>query len=247
MSKHDQAIADYSNAIQLENSYAEAYNGRGKSQAALGNFPSAIQDYNFAVSLIRPTNVGNIPDSFLLLYLEVLANRGDAFYSSGRYQDAIASYDELRDILKALRLPKASINKYIGFVINRGKAFYDLGDKESARGNFEELVSWLDCNSHSITAQELDRALCAEAFYNLGNIYVALNDRQKAIGNYTSAIQYQSDFAEAYYGRGNARAELSQIQEALQDYQSAFNFYQEQGKTAEAQAVQSVMQQLQQR
>jgi tetratricopeptide (TPR) repeat protein len=49
--EYDQAIADYSNAIQINPKYAEAYNNRGASHEKKQDKGKAIADYRMALSI----------------------------------------------------------------------------------------------------------------------------------------------------------------------------------------------------
>src|SRR6188768_1702942 len=51
--QYDQAIADYTTAIQLKPDYAEAYNNRGFAYYLKGDAERAIADYTRAIAL-RP-------------------------------------------------------------------------------------------------------------------------------------------------------------------------------------------------
>jgi tetratricopeptide (TPR) repeat protein len=53
--EHDQAIADYTEAIRLDPKGATAYNNRGDSYAKKGEYDQAIADYTEAIRLV-PTN-----------------------------------------------------------------------------------------------------------------------------------------------------------------------------------------------
>ena len=71
MERHDEAIADYDQAIRLKPDYAEAYNNRGNAKRALERHDEAIVDYNEAIRLK--------PD-----FAEPYYNRGNAKAMLGR-------------------------------------------------------------------------------------------------------------------------------------------------------------------
>jgi tetratricopeptide (TPR) repeat protein len=78
----DQAIADYSAAIQLKPDYAEAYNNRGLAYSLKGKnlMPESIADYTQAIDL-RPG------------YAYAINNRGVAYMASGHPDDALRDFD----------------------------------------------------------------------------------------------------------------------------------------------------------
>jgi tetratricopeptide (TPR) repeat protein len=69
------AVANYSRAIELDPSFAEAYNGRGVTYEAIQRSDLAISDYDAAVRLK--------PD-----YSEAIYNRALACRKSGRFDQA---------------------------------------------------------------------------------------------------------------------------------------------------------------
>ncbi len=82
------AVADYSNAITLNPSYAEAYNNRGYTNMRLRNYNAALPDLNKAIE-IRPD------------YINALMNRGDLYNYYGPTidrQKAIADYKKVIEL-----------------------------------------------------------------------------------------------------------------------------------------------------
>ena len=53
LSRHEDAIADYDQAIRLQPDLAEAYNSRGHTKNELGRYESAIADFDQAI-LLQP-------------------------------------------------------------------------------------------------------------------------------------------------------------------------------------------------
>src|SRR5262249_13725970 len=76
------AIASYSQAIQLQPDYAEAYNNRGLAYAleSKGNMAQAIADYTQAIAF-RPG------------YAVAYNNRGVAYMASGHPEQAISDFN----------------------------------------------------------------------------------------------------------------------------------------------------------
>jgi tetratricopeptide (TPR) repeat protein len=91
---YEEAIADLSEAIQLDSNLAEAYYNRGRAYANLANLEQAIQDYDQAIQL-DPSN------------LLAVTNRGSAYADLGEFDQAIQDYDQ------AIQLdPEAAIPYY---------------------------------------------------------------------------------------------------------------------------------------
>ncbi len=73
MGQFAQAVADYDEAIRLQNDDAGFYTGRGHAHARLRQFETALDDYDQAVKF-DPTNP------------ERITNRGDAYRSLGQWE-----------------------------------------------------------------------------------------------------------------------------------------------------------------
>jgi tetratricopeptide (TPR) repeat protein len=86
----DGAIADFSEAINLNPAYADAYFHRGTAYRAKGDYDSAIADFNQAVQL-DPKD----PEAY--------NGRGEAYRDKGDYGRAIADFDRALDIEPAMR------------------------------------------------------------------------------------------------------------------------------------------------
>ena len=67
----------------------------------------------------------------------------------------------------------------------------------------------------------------AEAYFNIGNVYMNLMDYEKAIKYYTQAIQIKQDYADAYYNRGMVQFYLGEYDLACDDWRMAEKY----GKT----------------
>jgi tetratricopeptide (TPR) repeat protein len=83
----DEAIADYTRAIELNPNLAEAYNNRAYVYMVKREYAAALPDLDRAIQL-RPT------------YVNALMNRGDMYnyYYSINYERAIAEYDQVLKI-----------------------------------------------------------------------------------------------------------------------------------------------------
>jgi tetratricopeptide (TPR) repeat protein len=58
----------------------------------------------------------------------------------------------------------------------------------------------------------------ADAFYNRGNAYAAKGDHDRAIADYTAALEINARFANAAYNRGNSHAAKGEHDLAIADY-----------------------------
>jgi len=112
-SQWDQAIAEYSRAIEMDPKLAAAYNYRGSAYGEKGDYDKAIADLNMAIEL-APALAENY------------RNRGIAFGKKGDYDKAIA------DFTTGIGLDPKDARAYY----NRGAAYDKKGEKTKADADF---------------------------------------------------------------------------------------------------------------
>jgi tetratricopeptide (TPR) repeat protein len=112
------AIVYLSNAIKLQPNDAEIYYNRGVAYDNLGQYQSAIKDYNQAIQL-RPG------------YAEAFYNRGTIYSEIGQYQRAIEDFNQ------AIRLQPNDAEAYHG----RGFAYDKLGRYQRAIEDYNQAIS----------------------------------------------------------------------------------------------------------
>ena len=112
LERWDEAIADYGRAIELDQNYADAYNGRAWSYCQIGKFAEAVVDADKALEL-KP-NEANYFDT-----------RADAFIGLKRYEEALA------DLNNAIKLSPE------GWLFHkRGEVYKTMGDETKAQADF---------------------------------------------------------------------------------------------------------------
>ena len=116
---NDSAIADFTQAIKLDPSDADAYRKRGNAYLSKGDWDSAIADYNQAFCCSKDDNDSAIADYTKAIKLgpndaDAYKKRGDAYDSLGDFYSAYADY------AKAMRLDPDDAGDYN----NRGNAYY---------------------------------------------------------------------------------------------------------------------------
>jgi tetratricopeptide (TPR) repeat protein len=79
--RYDEAIEEFTKAIELNPNMANAYFNRGNSYGKLGQFERAIQDYDEVISL-------NPQDASAYI------NRGNCYDKLGQLEQAIKNFDE---------------------------------------------------------------------------------------------------------------------------------------------------------
>ena len=127
------ALNEYSKCVELDSSYAPAYNGCGISLGAMGNYNHAIIEFSKALSF----------DSSVANYY---ANRGMA------YKDMKEFYRAIRDFNTALRLNQNCDRA----LFNRGEVYLFLGRTQEARRDWERtLVVSKDQDLQKLATQRL--------------------------------------------------------------------------------------------
>ena len=138
--KFEQAIENYSKAIELKPDYAYAYINRGNLYLKTGKTEAALKDYNKAIELK--------PD-----YVVCYDNLGLAYAYKGEYPEAIKSFE------KAIELDP----KYADAHFNLGLLYYEKLEKpDLAIKSFEEFVKLSDKTEKVAQARQLIEELQSE-------------------------------------------------------------------------------------
>ena len=79
--KNEEALADFTRAIEIDPRKAAGYLGRANTLQIMGHYEKSIQDYNTALD-IKP----DLANAYV--------NRGSAYSHMGEYEKAIADYEK---------------------------------------------------------------------------------------------------------------------------------------------------------
>jgi len=116
--KYDQAISDYTKAIEIDPGHSTAYNNRGVAYGEKGQYDRAISDYTKAIE-INPR--------FAAAYY----NRGLAYQNKGGYDQAIPDYN------KALEINPRLAEAYHAFIARFGVVMLKLKFENAQGGIFQ--------------------------------------------------------------------------------------------------------------
>lgn len=186
-----EAISDYTQAIELDSSYADAYQSRGFLLERINDDSGAMADYTTYIAL-EPTN------SF-----RVLSALGKIKYSLKDYSESLKIFTEC--------VARDGVD--IGLKYWKAMSAYHLKDYKSAIASFNQAIqfnhnegNWLGYKGET------------EAMYYRGNAKLNLNDLDEAIQDYSLiiardslqiAMKYSSSVSQftplAYYKRGLAK------------------------------------------
>ncbi len=216
--RQQDAMDEYSKAIEIFPENAVAYNNRGIVYYELGQHEKAIKDYDKAIELDPNyatvyTGRGNVYDELgqhekaikdyeKAIELDpndagVYNNRGNIYYDLGQYEKAIKDYE------KAIELDPNGADAYT----NRGNVYDELGQNEKAIKDYDKAIE-LDPND-------------AEVYNNRGNVYSELGQNEKAIKDYDKAIELDPNDADVYTNRGVVYESLKKYAKAIEDYARA--------------------------
>ncbi len=193
--EHDQAISDFSKALEMNPIYVEVYNNRGRAYDKKDQYDQAISDFNKALE-ISPG------------YVQVYINRGIAYGKKSQYDQAISDFN------KALEINPRNAFVYTG----RGFAYSRKGQYDQAISDFNKA---LEINprlaeayrSRGVTYSrkgQYDQAISdynkaveinpkdALTYNNRGIAYRKKSQYDQAISDHKKALEINPRYANAY-------------------------------------------------
>lgn len=191
---------------------------RGQSYADTGDYDRAILNYGLAIEL-APDYVqayiqrgraytGDIYRARRAIKdfskaIELAPDLAIAYYHRGVRHFVTENYDQaVDDLSQAIDLDPTYTDAYRW----RAMSFQKLGNQEQATADWERLLS--------ITPQS------AEGYLLRGSVHLEFNkDIEKAIEDYTKAIELEPDWALAYYKRGYLYLSRGDKEKALIDFE----------------------------
>ncbi|MDQ7780497.1 MAG: tetratricopeptide repeat protein [Planctomycetota bacterium] len=209
-----QAIEEFSKAIAIDPTYAEAFYERGNCHWSKQDFDSAIKDFTSAIEhepmftsayrdralvyLSKGDNKKALEEFRKIIELDPDSDagrfaKGNVFLSQKQYQSAISAYTEA-----------LTLNPRLHWAYNnRGAAYADMREFDSALADYNEAIKI--CGT------------CAESFYNRGNAYRQTNQLDAALADYDEALKLNPAMPGALYNRGTLLAQLAQYDRAIKD------------------------------
>jgi len=215
------AIADYSKALEIDPDYTDALSNRGGAYGKVGQWDKTIEDCSQAIR-IDPN------------YLKAWFNRGDAYENLRQFDKAILDYSKAIGIDSLFT--KAYSNRGIAYA-NLGQwdnsitdcsqairidpkyaqAYYNRGIVYANLGQWDKVIA--DC---SMTI-EIDPSY-VQAYSNRGAAYGNIGQMDKAIDDYSRAISIAPNYTKAYTNRAIAYGKSGQWDKAIADYSQVIGF-----------------------
>lgn len=215
----DNAIASFSMAITINQTYLEAYLSRGWIYAVIGDYDRAIEDCSKAIA-INPK------------YEKAYVDRGYSYDRKGDYDKAFEDY------AKAITINP----KYTAAYSGRGVAYYTQGEYDKAIEEYSKIITIdpKDAEAYSSRAGayekqgEYDKAIedfskvitlnpkDGMAYLFRGDIYsYKTGEYVKAIEDYSTAITIDPKNSMAYSSRAEAYRKIGDPEKAAVDEKTA--------------------------
>ena len=179
------------NAIQLDEGFADAYEGRGSAYLFIGeldgsneNLENAIEDFTEAIKY-KSNNAA------------AYNNRGRAYFAKNKLENAV------KDFSQAIELD----SKFTEAYHHRGLAYFRKGNLENAIADLNEIIRLKPDD--------------AVAYHRRGIIYLRKGDFDTAIINLDKAKKLNPNDDLVYYSRGEAWLHLKEWDKAKVDLTTA--------------------------
>lgn len=243
--KTQNAINDYTQALQQDPDNAQAFFYRAIAHLKEGRFAEAKQDFD--QSLKQDPNQ-------TAAYL----NRGFVLHKLGDFQDAIIDFNKVTNQdpteVKAYFLRAGSCREVGNTQCMKQdhKQVLELLIPEVASDYVKRCGSYYYLDQFQDAIAECTQALNSspssddqlDAFYSRGVAQQALGNYSKAIEDYTQALTINPNYLDAYLTRGVAYRGVGDLQKALQDLQIALEMAQERGDEKVVRLAQEQIQEL---
>lgn len=215
LGKTDDALADYSKAIELNSRFVRAYAKRGAIYDNKNQPDLALADFNRSIEL-NPQ------------YSYPYFRRGNIYYNTQRYDQAIADYT------KAIQYDPTYTYAYI----NRGVMYKVQGKYDLAMSDYAKAIeldpkdpdTYNNRGNVYFMQQDYDRAFddyskaielnpkWAKSYMLRGNTYTRKGQVELAVKDHTKAIELDPKYSDAYAERGHIFYNNKMYDEALKDY-----------------------------
>lgn len=201
--EYQRSIEDFDEAIRLSPNCASPYSNRGHTRLLLNQFPEALADFDKAIQLYPQ-------------YSQAFSGRGHVYVKSAEYQRSIEDFDQ------ALRLDPQNQDGYFGRALAYTMTDRDAdAKKDSDRAVELGLAQAVVDIAISEFKKKQARHIAARPHYRDAVAYYKEGQHQKAIDQFSLAIQVNPDFADAYGERARTYLVMGQYHKALEDFGEA--------------------------
>ncbi|MBA2269552.1 MAG: tetratricopeptide repeat protein [Chthoniobacterales bacterium] len=214
----DEAIAQFTAALEIDPAYAEAHYNLGNAFVRKGTVDQAIVHYQKALALnpkIAGAHLnlgrilmrgGRVSEAILHLRNAVVVAPQEAAAHEA-LGSALAGSNRPAEALEHLTTAATLAPSSVVVQNNLGNTLLDLGRAGEAVALFQKALQLEPGN--------------AEANYNLANGLVALGRPEEALRHYRRAVELRPTYGAARNNHANTLVQLGRIEEAIVEYQGA--------------------------
>ena len=204
--KFNESIILYTEAIELNPNYAEAYNQRGNIYNIVylhKNVPLVIAGVKLSTSKLLTSAINDLNKAIEInsYYGEAYSNRGFTYYLLGNYDKALADFD------CALKLNSGDYQNYIYLALYY---WQKAKDETKALYLYNKAIELAPTSAHAYS--------CRASFYE----HYGLEDYAKAAEDYTKAIRFETRGTDTlildYQSRASCYKFLEIYDKAIDDY-----------------------------
>lgn len=216
--KFERSIEHYTNALELDKTYVEAYNGRGQAYLNLNKIPEALEDFNKAIEagIVTPKLYFNrgkclamlskfaeaIPD--LDKSIELEPKSAETWYFRAFCHERTGKTDAaLRDYSKAIEVNP----NYVEALVNRGLLYY----------NAQKIQESIADNTAAINISTA--GIQPMIYVNRANAYLQAGKLEEALADVNKAIALNANYPRAYQSRAAIYMKMGQPEKAQADLQ----------------------------
>ncbi len=216
--EYENSIKHYTEALRLDPTYVESYNGRGQAYLMLERYEEALADFDKAIEagIVTPRIFLNRGKCYFILKkpelalpdlkrsLELEPRNPETYLYKGLAENQTGNPEQaLQDFAKALELSPNLIDAHL----NRALVLANLKRYEEAIADYTAVIH---VNEGIPTA-----------WNNRAAAYMMLGQYDKALADVNRALQINPNYAIAYRTRANIYRALGQLQQAEADMQRA--------------------------
>ena len=243
---YQQAVKEFTVIVDREPAKTSAYLNRCFAQLQLENYLESLADCSQVIKLNPQAKEA---------YLAYL-HRGLTNYRLGRYPQALIDYDQLISLnsqdFRAYYnrgLAKVGMEDYLGAIEDYNQALNNIPPEDATKiamvYNDRGLAYFHQANidqaqadfNHAIALDRRD----ARTYYNLACICHHQGDWQKAIHNFTLALEVQPEQPDAYLSRAMIYQQLGDSTLAIADLYAAAKHFRSQGQVSDYQATMEII------
>lgn len=193
---YQNAIIAFDKAIELDPNLYYIYASRAEAKVELGDYKSALADYNSYKKLIEDLN--------LLGDVEIMEKRQKLINLFPSTAAAAANGSPDSDLESATVI---NSNEQLKALFYRAKLKFESGDYSAALRDFTLAIT--------------SDSSFAEAYNARGFTYLKMRNMQAAYDDFGQAIHLNPNLYMAYVGRGEVKDKLRNFAGAIEDYEAA--------------------------